>query len=230
METSDLIVALSRDSAPVKRLPHPMTRAALWFALSVPYIAAIFVAYELAGHEASLSFDGRFLTEELATVATAVTAAIAAFCCVVPGRTRKIALLPLLPLAVWLASVGEQCAGQWLRVGAATLSFSVGWECVPPSILIGIGPAIVMVVMLRRGAPLFPRTTLLLGGLAVAAVGNLGLRLFHTGDVTIMMMAWQLGAVALLLSAAGSLGPRLLRWQFSAAVGKNARLFTTLSK
>lgn len=220
METSDLILTLSRDAAPVRRLAHPMTRAALWFALSVPYIAAIVIIYELAGFETSLSLDARFVIEELATIATAVTAAIAAFCCIVPGRDRRIALLPLLPLAVWLASLGQQCADQWLRFGAAGVSLSVGWECLPPSILIGIVPAVVMVIMLRRGAPLYPRSTVMLGALAVAALGNLGLRIFHVGDVTIMMLVWHLGAVALLLAAASFFGPRVLNWRHAPLMGQ----------
>lgn len=220
MDTNDLIRILSADIAPVRRLPHPMTRAALWLGLSVPYIATIVFAYELAGYETSLSFDGRLLIEELATIATAVTAAIAAFCCVVPGRDRRIALLPLLPLAVWLVSVGEQCADQWMRFGAAGLSLSVYWECAPPSILIGVVPAIAIIVMLRRGAPLYPRSTVLLGALAVAALGNLGLRLFHVGDVTIMMLVWHFGAGALLIGLASFFGPRVLTWRRTQLLGR----------
>lgn len=217
METSDLIQALARDVTPVKRLPHPLVRGALWLSISAPYIAVIVLAYDLAGYETSVSFDGRFLVEELATVATAVTAAVAAFCCIVPGRDRRIALVPLLPLALWLASIGAQCASQWLKFGVADVSLNVGWECLPPSILIGVVPAIAMVFMLRRGAPLYPRSTILLGALAVAALGNLGLRLFHAGDVTVMMLVWHLGAVALLCGLASFFGPRMLRWRYRRA-------------
>jgi hypothetical protein len=214
VETNDLILTLSRGVTPVRRLPHPMTRAALWLALSLPYIAAIVVVYEWAGFHSGLAFDTRLVIEELAMLATAVTAAIAAFCCIVPGRDRRIALLPLLPLSVWLASMGETCLDQWDRYGPAGMSLRTGWECLPPSILIGILPAAAMVVMLRRGAPLFPRSAVLLGALAVAALGNLGMRIFHVGDVTIMMLVWHLGAVALLFAAAGYFAPRLLGWRY----------------
>ena len=212
LDTDDLIHRLVMDAAPVRPLPHPMARVTSWLAISLAYVAAIALAYRLSGNGVSLTFDRRFLIEELATIATAVTAAIAAFCCVVPGRDRRIAFLPLLPLTVWLASLGQGCAKEWLVSGVASLSPRVGWECLPASALIGFLPAVAMIVMLRRGAPLYPRSTVVLGALAVAALGNLGLRLFHAGDVTIMMLIWHLGTVALLLALAGWLGPRVLSW------------------
>jgi hypothetical protein len=55
--------------------------------------------------------------------------------------------------------------------------------------------------------------------MVVAALGNLGLCIFHEGDVTIMMLVWHLGAVALLLAAATFFGPRLLMWRFPRAGG-----------
>ena len=213
MDTGSLIRRLAEDAVPVKLLPHPAARAVQWLALSLAYVAAIVLAYRWSGGGVTLIYDGRFVFEEMATTVTAVTAAIAAFCCIVPGRDRRIALLPILPLAAWLASVGKGCISQWAQAGAAGLDLRVGWECLPASALIGVIPAVAMVAMLRRGAPLYPRSTIALGALAAAAMGNLGLRLFHAGDVTIMMLVWHLGTVALLLALAGWLGPRLLLWE-----------------
>jgi hypothetical protein len=213
MNTANLIRNLAADAKPVKRLPHPMVRAAVWLAISLSYVVAITLVYRMSGKGIPLSLDERFLFEELATVVTAVTAAVAAFCCVVPGRDRRIAFLPLLPLAVWLASIGEACANELLRLGSGVFSLRVGWECLPASALIGVLPAVAMVIMLRRGAPLYPRSTVVLGALAVAALGNLGLRLFHAGDVTIMMLIWHLGAMALLMALAYWIGPRALSWR-----------------
>ena len=214
MDTAKLIEILAADCAPVRRLPSPMTRAAQWVAISVPCVAAVVLAYQLSGNEISWSLETRFLIEELATIVTAVTAAIAAFCCATPDRDLKIAFLPLLPFGVWLFSIGQVCANSWLQSSAAGLSLSGGWECLLPSALIGLLPAVAMVVMLRRGTPLYARATMALGGLAVAALANLGLRLFHPGDVTIMMLIWHLSAVALLLALACWVGPRVLPWRY----------------
>jgi hypothetical protein len=214
VDADDLIQALAADAAPVRRLAHPMTRAVIWLALSAAYVAAVVVAYAVLGSPVMLSGDGRFLVEQLATIATALTAALAAFCCIVPGRSRLIALLPMVPLVVWLASVGEACAKTWHLVVSGGLAIDGGgWDCVPPSVLIGLGPAILMLAMLRRGAPLYPRATVALGALAAAALGNLGLRLFHEGDVTIVMLVWQLAAMTGLTALAGLIGPRILAWR-----------------
>jgi hypothetical protein len=213
VETSDLIHALVANAAPVRRLPHPMMRAAIWLVLSAAYVAAVVVAYSMLGASIIWSADGHFLVEQSATIITAATAAMAAFCRVVPGRSRLIGLAPLFPLGVWLASMGKACAATMYLLFSGGIAGEGAWDCVPPSALIGLGPAIIMLVMLRRGAPLFPRSTIALGALAAAALGNLGLRLFHEGDVTVVMLLWQLVALAGLTALAGLMGPRLLAWR-----------------
>jgi hypothetical protein len=213
VDTDNLIRTLAADAAAVRRLRHPMTRALIWLALSAVYVAAVVVAAGVLGEPVRLTGDWRFLVEEEATVATALTAAVAAFCCIVPGRSRAIALAPLLPFAIWLASMGEACAATLHLLVDGGIATEGTWECVPPSVLIGLGPAIIILVMLRRGAPLYPRSTLALGALAAAALGNLGLRLFHEGDVTVVMLLWQLVLMAGLTALAGVVGPRLLAWR-----------------
>ncbi|MBV9632994.1 MAG: DUF1109 family protein, partial [Methylobacteriaceae bacterium] len=64
-----------------------------------------------------------------------------------------------------------------------------------------------------RGAPLYPRATVALGALAVAALTNAALPLFHLGDVSIMVLVWDLGLIALLSALAGWAGPRILNWR-----------------
>lgn len=213
MNTDDLIKTLAADAGPVRRLPPPMIRAAVWLAISGIYVAAVVVAYRLFGTPVALVGDWRFVVEQLATTLTAVAAAIAAFYCVVPGRSRLIVLLPILPLSLWLLSVGETCIKTWNLLMSGGLEADGGWDCLPPSAIIGLGPAIFIVAMLRQGAPLRPRSTIALAALASAALGNLGLRLFHEGDVTVEMLVWQLGAIAALVSAASVIAPRLLAWR-----------------
>jgi hypothetical protein len=79
--------------------------------------------------------------------------------------------------------------------------------------VIGIVPAVAMVLMLRRGAPLYPRLTLLLGALAVGAIGNFGMQIFHFRDASIMVLVWHLGSVAVLSALAGLAGERVIGWR-----------------
>jgi hypothetical protein len=185
----------------------------MWLAISVPYVCAV-VVMEPAAIDFLGGIDTRFALEQTAILATALTAAIAAFASVIPGHHRKIYLLPLAPLAMWLASLGQGCAHDWLRFGADGLRVRPDWECAPAAIFIGIIPAIAMVVMLRRGAPLAPGISVALGALAVAALGNFGLRIFHIGDVSIMVLVWHFGGLALISVLAGRIGCHVLNWRF----------------
>ena len=79
-------------------------------------------------------------------------------------------------------------------------------------LLIAAVPAVAMVLMIRRGAPLVPRLTFFLGALATAAAVNFGLRFFHPGDATLTVLVWHMGFAAVASAAAGLVEPRILRW------------------
>src|SRR5262245_53446558 len=202
MQTDELIQRLAADTAPVRPLRAPWLRGLLWLALALPYVAIV-VWSHLTRLDAQMLADWRFLVEQAATFATALTAAIAAFASIVPGYNRRWLLLPLGPLALWLISVGHGCIQDWLRLGLGGLALRPDWDCLPAALIIGIVPAAAMLFMLRRGAPLFPRMTLALGALAVAAISNLGMQLFHIHDASIVLLIWHLGGVAVISLLAG---------------------------
>ena len=159
----------------------------------------------------------RFLVEQGAAFATAVLAAIAAFSLGIPGRSRWWAVLPLPALGLWLASLGQGCWRAWVELGAAGLVLRPDFVCFPAIVAAGAVPGVVMVLMLRRGAPLAPRLAVMLVALAAAALGDFGLRLFHPQDASVMILVWQIGTVALLSLLGNMVGPRLLVWRRSAA-------------
>jgi hypothetical protein len=150
--------------------------------------------------------------EQAAALLTAATSAYAAFVSLVPGRDRRVLWLPLLPLAVWLASIGQGCYEDWVRFGASGLRVRPDTECLLPMLAIGIVPAIAFAAMLRRGAPLMPRLTLALGGVAVAGLVNFVLQLFHARDLTIMVLVWHIGFVIVLAALASLAGPLVIGW------------------
>jgi len=218
MDTNALIAELANSAAPVRRLPTPWARMLLWLALSLPFLAAvIWLMMPRDISPVAALADRRFVIEEAILLLTALTAALTAFASVVPGYDRRVLLIPLVPLAAWLASLGEGCWRNWVALGADGLTLRPDWDCLPPAILVGIVPAIAMVVMLRRGAPLLPRISIALGALAVAALANLGLRLFHVGDASVMVLFWHLGGAAMVPGLAGLVGRRVLYWRHAAA-------------
>ncbi len=217
MDTDQLIHQLAANPAPVRRLPAPWRRAAVWFAISLPYVVAVILAHSMFSSMpidlSHILHDRQFVIEQIATLLTAITAVMAAFCSVVPGYDRKLLLFPLLPLAIWLFSLGDGCVRDWIRLGAGGLEVHADWQCLPPASLIGIVPALAIVIMLRRGAPIYPRITLALAALAVAALGNFGLRLYHVGDASIMVLVWHFGSVIVLAFIAGWIGQFVLSWK-----------------
>jgi len=213
MDTDELIKRLAADLQPVRPLRPSLTRAILWLAISLPYVAAVVWTKLMMVDPAQAATDTRFMIEQAATLATAVTAAIAAFRSAVPGFDLRILLLPLAPLGLWLASVGQGCVQDWFRLGADGLAIRPDWDCLPMAAIIGIIPAAAIVVMLRKALPLHPRLTLALAALAVASVANFGLQFAHMRDASIMVLTWHLGAAVVISVLGAWLGERILGWR-----------------
>jgi len=212
LETRALIHQLAANATPVRRFASPWRRCAAWFAISLAYVAAIIFIQPRYLNLWQMA-DARFVIEQVAVLATAVSAAVAAFWSVVPGHDRRVLLLPLPPLAIWLATLGNGCVNDWLRLGRAALELRVDSDCLPAAVAVGIVPTIAIFAMLRRGAPLIPHATLALAVAAVAAVTNLALRLFHPGEASIMVLVWHFGGTLVLAMLAGLLGRHVLTWR-----------------
>jgi hypothetical protein len=213
MDTDILIERLCQNSRPVQPLCCPYARAKRWFAVAAPWVALAVLVVTPRGDLDAMMLDWRYVVTQLAALATAITAAVAAFSATIPGYDRRLLLLPLLPLAVWIGSLGQGCVTDWLAHGPAGLALRPDWPSVRAILAVAAVPALAMVAMLRRGAPLAPVITAMLGGLAAAALGDFGLRLFHTEDASPMVLVWQVGTVVALAAAAGWAGNLLLNWR-----------------
>lgn len=209
LDTDLLIDRLAASASPVRPLAPAWRRAVGWLALGLPPLATIVAIHGPVGGAGALFADTRLLIEQGAALATAVTAAAAAFASTVPGAGRRWLLLPLAPLGLWLLALGKGCLDVW---AGGRLSLAVDTRCLGPMLLIAAVPAVAMVLMIRRGAPLVPRLTFFLGALATAAAVNFGLRFFHPGDATLTVLVWHMGFAAVASAAAGLVEPRILRW------------------
>ena len=212
MDTRTLIDQLATDAAPVRPLPAPWVRTLIWIALSVPYLAIVVLMMSPRADLLAKLMEWRFAIELAAALATGVTAAMVAFLSVVPGTDRRLMLLPLLPLTVWLGSIGHGCVSEWMQLGALALATPPSWMCVRGTLIASALPAVAIAIMLRRGAPLMPVATAALGALGAAGLGHVGLRLFHTQDSSIMILVWQIGSIFLLTVLAGIAGRYIFCW------------------
>jgi hypothetical protein len=212
MRTEELINALAKNAEPVGRLWHPAARAIAWMMGSVLYVAAF---VWLIGPRADLSdklVDPRFLIEVGAALLTSMMAAAAAFCAGCPGRPLWERFAPFPFLAVWLASLGEGCWRQWIQSGPDGLALQVDLTCFQNIVAVSILPAVAIFLMIRQGAPIAPMSTTGLATLAATALGAAALRLFHTQDMSLMLLVWQFGTVSLLAGLGFLTGRKFLRW------------------
>lgn len=212
LDTDALIDRLAGDAEPVRRVRPVWMRVALWLCLAVPPLVVVIAVHGVAGGAMAVMHDTRLLVEQAATLLTAVTAAAAALASTIPGVDRRWLWLPVVPLAVWLLAIGKGCIDQWIQFGPEGLVVHADFDCFFPMLLVAAVPAATMLVMVRRGAPVMPRKTLCLGALATAAFVAFGLRLFHPGDASIMILVWHGGMVAVVSAAGAIAGSRLFHW------------------
>jgi len=213
MRTEELIERLAANAAPVQCLRPPYLRLARWLLVSVPWVAAVVFVMGLRPDIAARLTDTRWLVEQGGALATAIMAAMAALCAGVPGRPRWEHYLPLVPLAVWLGALGQGCLQAWLVSGSAGLALQPDWQCLPGIVFVGFVPAVAIAVMIFRGSPINPMKTTALAALAAGGLAEVGLRLFHQQDASLMVLVWQAGTVFGLTLIAGLLGRQFLRWR-----------------
>jgi hypothetical protein len=209
-DTGDLIRRLAAAGAPAPPLQRPWIRTGIWCATSLPTLWLLYLVWPHGDTTALL--DRRFAVEQVAALATALVAAAAAFTTVIPAHSRAILLGPLVPAAVWMATLGRLCARDW-PVDGQLRFVVIHWGCFPATVVVGIVPALVLIVMLRRGAPLTPRLTTGFAALAVAGMANFGVRFVHPFDASFVVLAWHVVAVFALSAAAASCGDRVFNWR-----------------
>ena len=212
-DTERLIHQLTENAGPVRPLRRPHARAASWLALSVFYIILVVLVMSARHDFSSKLYEPSFIIEQLAALATGISAAVAAFVTVIPGYGRKWILLPVAPLGIWLGSLSPGCFQELNQFGIRGLPLHHNPWCFPSVVLLGVIPAAAMAVMLRRGAPLTPELTAAFGGLAAAGLGNVGVRFIHPEDVSFMLLVWHVGGVVTLSILAGIAGRYFLNWR-----------------
>lgn len=214
MDTEQLIRRLAAGARPVAPLRRPWIRTTAWCAAAAVYVGVLLLLMPGGeGLQVQLR-DPRFLLEQAAGLATGIAAAGVALAATVPGYSRRLWLVPLALLGVWIGAVA---IGAWADVHAAApgaLLLTSDWPCVAVIVAGASVPGATLAVMLRRGVPLAPRATAGLGGLAAAGIGALVACLQpHASNVVVLL--WHGGTVLILASTAALFGARLLPWPSS---------------
>jgi xanthosine utilization system XapX-like protein len=200
--TEQLIAGLASGLVAVRPLAPPVTRALLWLAGYAALVAAL-VAWRHAlprflAHTADLTTA----IECAATLATGITAVVAAFYLSVPDRSPLWRYAPLPPLALWLASSGLGCLQHGVGLGPAGERFGESPGCFVFIVGASLPLAAVLYSLLRRARPLSPLPVALVGALGVAALAAFVLQFFHGFDTTVIDLAFHLAALGTVLALA----------------------------
>jgi hypothetical protein len=217
MKTNDLIDQLATELEAVQPLKPPLRRAVLWMAGSVLYFAALAVIVTRFGiAEVGISFS--LFVAQLIGLVAGVAAAIAAFATVVPGYSRRILVWPVVAIAGWLAVfIGGAINGD-AAPGIAASTHE--WACVGMIVIGGLPLIGVLATMLRRGAPMSPGLTGLLGALAVGLFANFGACVSLPHESFLVTLVWHGGALSLLVVLGIAACRVQLKWHTSPDGGR----------
>ena len=105
-ETPDLIDALVETATPVRRLRPPIVRAGLWLAFAATILGLIAIAHGVRPDFSDRVRQPLFVLSMVGALATGILAAAASFQISLPDRSRLWTVLPLPPLALWVATIG----------------------------------------------------------------------------------------------------------------------------
>jgi len=206
--TDRLIGRLVAEAEPVRRLRPPLLRACLWLLVIAALGAvAVLLFSDLATFERRAR-DPKLVLELIGTLATGIAAVIAAFYLSLPDRSGAWALLPLPPLALWIASSGYSCYRHWITIGPEGWVLGESAQCFRFILAVSVPLGISLLLLLRRARPLAPVRVATVGGLGVAGLAAFLLQFFHPFDVTVLDLATHLAAVGIVVAMASIAGGR----------------------
>ena len=195
----DIVASLSAHLRPVRRLPAPSLRAALWVGVVAVMAAGLASCCDLGVMAEHLAAAPDMWLAVLGSTLTAVLGALAAFQLSVPGRGGGWGLLPVPALLLWMGASGMGCLRTWIDAGASDSALVEARHCLTSILLLSAPLMALMVVMLRRACPLRPNLTALVAGVAVAAASATLLNFFHPYDASAVDLAVHLVAVLLVI-------------------------------
>lgn len=206
-----LIGALAANLQPVRPLLSPLVRAIIWLALVAAIAAALAMFADLPGMWHRLMATPDMWLAVLGSIATAITAALAAFELSLPDRSRAWALLPLPAFMLWLGASGLGCLRAYVLPGTHVATMGETRDCLVFIIGVSVPLSAVLILMLRRAYSLTPALTATMAGLASAAAAATLLNFFHPYDAAATDLVVHLAAVGIVIAALRAVGSRALR-------------------
>jgi hypothetical protein len=210
--TPDLISRLTDRATPVRRLRSPAVRAVSWTLLALAIVLLLSILHGLRPDLEVRLHEARFLISMAAALLTAFLATVATFKVSLPDASRRWQWLPLPALILWLSTISYGCLTDWVVTTTDGVRMGEAVECFATVLMTSIPLSVAMLVMVRYAAFVHPTSVSLCAGLAVGAVTSFALALLHPLDATVMILLWQVGSAALIVTLATAFGEAALKW------------------
>ncbi len=210
--TPELIDSLVAGAKPVRRLRPPLARAFLWLLLAFAVMALLAISHGFRPDIVRRLQQPIFVISIAASLTTGILAAIASFIVSLPDRSRLWLLLPAPALLIWVSTISYGCLTDWVSVQPGGVRLGEAARCFATLVLTSVPLSLAMLFMLRYAALLRPTLVAATGSLAVAAITSAALSLFHDLDATVMVLMWNLGVAALIVTLGAVLGKKTFSW------------------
>jgi hypothetical protein len=216
--TEDLIERLAREVRPVRPVAAPAIRTMVWLVPALAWLMLLLFGMNAMNSSGRAGLDMWSIAQQLAAAAVGIAAAFAAFASVVPGRRSRLMAVVIATSAAWVAITSAAALRDHARYGAFGLGDQSDWSCVVLMTAISATLVTVMIRMLRRaGAPLTPRLTTVLAGLAASAMASLLACLAHAHPYSSIVLVWHGGTALLIAALVATVGRHLLPWHRTVA-------------
>ena len=203
MSHERLIATLASQAAPVQPLPAPRVRMARWLVLAAVAVGLAIAWRGLRANLAAALSDPTFIVTNLLILTVALSSAWLALTLAVPGalRSPRARWLPVAGLGAWAAILIQQVATTG-QIASALMTEQVVAGCMFKTYGIAIGPALVILLLAQRAAPLDWRWTAGLASLSALAFGVLGTELICPITGYAHLFNWHFLPVAVMALAA----------------------------
>ena len=192
----------------MRPLPSPAVRTVAWLIVAAACVAAGMAAFGLRHGADDLARSTEFLATAVLAIATVLFGSLAALVLAVPGAERSPALRgsTLALVALWFVLLVTAIVR-----GGHGFSAIADWPvCFLRVLLISLVPAWLLVVMVRRAAPLSLAWTAALAAMAALSTGAVAIQFICPFTDPGHALLGHLGPVILLSAIGARMAPRFL--------------------
>jgi hypothetical protein len=211
LTTDDLIARLGQHVTPARRLATPAARTALWAAGAASYLLVMGL-WDLTQAARLPALTSSYLMQEGASLLLGFSAAYLAFASVVPGLRTRAGWVVTAFASGWILSLLWGAAQDFQTSGSLGLTGRSDWSCVLTMAVSAAVLAAPLIVMMRRGAALAPRSSVFLAGLAAVGVANVEACLIRPHAFEAMVLVWHGGTIVVVTAVCAWMGRRWLPW------------------